>query len=139
MTRAAKKPLAGFVEGSSYNPSEDVHGGWVLSNCTDSVGGARPAEDVPWPLPDIYSSSSASTAEALFIADLLAQFSKLLKLKPVPFQELLRLTKGNFNPKAESQEPFWDLYLGLLSQTKKVGLSFFAMQEALLCASVQTF
>lgn len=53
------------------------------------------------------------------MADLVNQFAKPLKLKAVPFQDLLRLTESNPGALAVSGEPFWDLYLGLLGQTAK--------------------
>ncbi len=83
------------------------------------AGALRPAEDVPLPS-GIYSlEESAATTELLFIADLVNQFSKPLKLKAVPFPELMRFAEGKFNPAVESQEAVWDLYQALLRQTRK--------------------
>ena len=83
------------------------------------AGSAWPAEDVPLP-PSVYSlEESAAIAEVLFMADLVAQFSKPLRLKAVPFQDLLHLIEDKSGSVAESQDPIWDLYLGLLSQTAK--------------------
>ena len=87
-----------------------------------NFAGTKHARDVSLPSDWLSVEDSAATTGLLFVTDLTAQFAKLLKLKTVPYGDMLRLLEGNASD--EALEALWDLYLGLLSLAIKVIRSF---------------
>lgn len=79
------------------------------------TGNEVPAEDVQLPSEWLSAKKSTAAMSLLYITDLACQFAKPLKLKPVPYQDLLCLLESADEPKAEAPEALWELYQSLLT------------------------